>query len=145
MILTQLSLRLEFAIDGSDNKNIHLADETYACPTLESISNIWRAFIADLKARNLPYSRRHDCDDFARSFAQYFCDAHNLTPEDPVIPETSADAPAVFEIWYQKDNKGGHAINQIRSKENGVIFFEPQNGQLLTLSATEKDSRRFCR
>jgi len=145
MIIKQMNLWMDFLADGLDGDKTHLCDETYACPTVSSIIEIWESFIADLKVRGLPYTRRHDCDDFARAFAQYFCDAHALTPEDPAIPETSASAPAVFEIWYTQDSGDGHAINQIRSKEKGFVFFEPQNGKFLDLSKKEKDSRAFCR
>jgi hypothetical protein len=128
-ILPQLAERYPHCV-------LRLADVTYACPTWASVQAIWAAYHADRWARNLwQWSTRTDCDDFARSFAQYFADAHALTPVSS--DETKADAPAVFESWFTTRTGEGHDINLIFTRDIGLINFEPQEGLKVELLDSE--------
>jgi len=146
MIIEALFLRADLADAGVpvDCPQFE-ADGTFACPTLASTMQIFADYWADRKARGLGYTRRHDCDDFARGAAQYFADAHALTPVDYAVPETDADTVACFELWYVRRDGTGHAINLVRTCDKGVVFMEPQTASQLALSIDELNSIRFRR
>ncbi len=53
---------------------------------------------------------------------------------------------AVGVIWYERDGRGGHAINIIVTKIDDkltVRFIEPQDGKEVELSKSEKESIFF--
>lgn len=87
------------------------------------------------------WTRRNDCDNFARSYAQSANDCHALTlqrlGEDP-------EGLAVGEYHYFSTKLNGwHAI-VVAVTENGLTFIEPQNNRLLVLTSQELRSCVFC-
>lgn len=85
------------------------------------------------------WDQRFDCDDFARFFAA-FCQLANYRTRH----DSRAEGLAVGEVFFRKDNGGGHAIN-VAMTEKGIQFIEPQNGDFIGLSQTEKQSIWFVR
>lgn len=81
------------------------------------------------------WERRHDCDDFARSFCCLAQAAHALTQGN------DDEAVAVGEFCYVANGIGPHAIVCAVVEGNEVVFLEPQSGQFLTLT---EDERKSC-
>lgn len=120
------------------------ADDEYAEPTQEWITGKFYPWFWQMRtALGLrAYDRRNDCDNFARAAAQAAEDCHALTPA--TSDGARASALAVGEFWYTKDAGGAHAIC-CASIGGALIFFEPQNGDILKLSAKEISTCFFAR
>lgn len=111
-------------------------DTTYARPTNNWLFNqFYPWFKATRWAGNLDkWTRKNDCDNFARSFCAFAQDAH--------VPTTNgADAVAVGEFCYVGSThvQGPHAIVCAFTEDN-LVFIEPQTGQRLALTPTEIQS-----
>lgn len=79
-----------------------------------------------------------DCDDFADGAAFHA----------QVLARAALDSRAgvVFGVlYYTKDGLGRHAVNFSVTSDAGVIFFEPQNLQQITLTPAERASVTFWR
>jgi hypothetical protein len=140
MILTQLQLRAALPPTWRP----FFADASYAEPTLAWVKNTFypKFWEHRIQLGLKPYSRRNDCDNFARSAAQYAQDCHALTPA--ALQGTKAEGLAFGEIWYTKsDGTGLHAICALYS--GGLHFIEPQNGAILTLTQAEILSVNYAR
>lgn len=83
------------------------------------------------------WDKKWDCDDFSSFFRSLAQICHRKS-------KGSAEGIAIGEIYYHQDgdNEGNHAINVI-FLENGPIFFEPQSGLPVKLSAEEMNSIYF--
>lgn len=117
-----------------DNVAPFFYDETYAKPT-----NSWLfdKFYPWFKAHRWSgslhrWSRKNDCDNFARAFCTYAQDAHARTSGN------DAEALAVGEFCYHASSnvQGPHAI-VCAVTEDGLIFIEPQTGERLNLTPQE--------
>ncbi len=86
------------------------------------------------------WTRKNDCDNFARAYAQAAADCHALT-----VGEDS-EGLAVGEFYYHATTqvKGPHAI-VVAFTDEGKVFIEPQTGKRLTLTPTEESSCFFVR
>lgn len=114
-------------------------DTTYAEPTLRWLQGaFWQSFRADRWAKVGSYSRKNDCDNWARAYAQHAQDCHAMSHG------SEAEALAVGEMFYTKASGEGHAIC-VAITEQGLVFLEPQNGQVITLSPSEILSCFFVR
>ena len=72
---------------------------------------------------------------------------NNETVRSKGLPEASM---AFGEFWFNSDSIGSHAINAFLYKDTAtgpvlVGFFEPQNGQILTLTKNEIHSCSLLR
>jgi hypothetical protein len=119
-----------------------MADAAYACPTEAWLSGkFWDWFHGmrwNLGLNN--WTRRNDCDNFARAYAQAAADAHALTELGNEV-----EGLAVGEFYYFRAvDHGAHAI-VVAVTENGLRFIEPQNGQFIKLSEEEINSCFFAR
>lgn len=84
---------------------------------------------------------KRDCDKYARFVHTIALTAHALQSK-------KAAGLAFATLGYVKDGEGGHAINAIVTKLKGktqlkVRTFEPQTGEELFLSASERNSVMF--
>lgn len=118
----------------------YLSDATYAKPTLRWLSStFWDWFWEQRTGLGLRvWSRRNDCDNFARAYCQAAADAHALSSGN------NDEGLAVGEFWYQRERGGPHAI-VIAYTDAGRVFIEPQNGRRLELSEPELKSCFFVR
>jgi hypothetical protein len=143
MHLTQLQLRAQLPVAWKPV----FADATYAKPTLDWVKSkfypkFWEHRI-QLGLR--PYTRRSDQDNFARSAAQFAQDCYFITPEGPK-PNMKAEGLAFGEIWYAKADGSGHrSICVVITEDQGLIFMEPQNGNIITLTQSEILSVSYAR
>lgn len=115
------------------------ADASYAQPRLDWLQGEFWDWFQNARWRlGLDkWDRRHDCDDFARAYAQSCADAWALTPG------AQAEAVAVGEFWYHGTN-GPHAIN-LALTDKGAAFIEPQTGQTVALTQKEISTCFFAR
>ena len=110
----------------------YAADESYAKPTLAwLLDEFWMWFWRDRTDKGLlKWTRRNDCDGFARSYAQSAQDCHAITAGN------TDDGLAVGQFFYHQDIGGAHAIVAAVT-EVGVVFIEPQTGKRLKLTDKE--------
>jgi hypothetical protein len=113
------------------------ADATYAKPTLRWLRDVlWPYFKDDRHAKGLlTWTRRNDCDNFARAYAQAAADCHGANSGD------ASEGLAVGEFWYvgKEHVKGPHAI-VVAFTDEGKVFIEPQSGQRIALTPEEENS-----
>ena len=115
------------------------ADQTYAKPKLDWLLGDYAEWFKAYrwKLGLDKWQRRHDCDDFARAYAQGCSDAWALTEEG------KSEGLAVGEFFYHSVN-GPHAIVCAFTPE-GRVFIEPQTCKLLNLSDKEINSCWYAR
>lgn len=118
-----------------------LADTEYAEPELAWLqSEFWDWFKARRWKLGLDrWTRRNDCDNFARSYAQDCADCWAVTPGPP-----DCEGCAVGEFFYVSRN-GPHAIVIACTADRGRVYIEPQTGGTLTLTPQEEQSCFFVR
>jgi hypothetical protein len=108
-------------------------DETYAevnSAALPAFYNWFQTKLFDLGLTR--WNQRQDCDDFANLYADLLQLRFYLAQwERHPLPE--AEALAVARFWYRPSPGEGHAINAIAT-ERGLLYIEPQTGQLVTVS-----------
>lgn len=121
--------------------NPSIADRVYVLPTRQWVAG---PFAEALRTLQFEFrvkrwtAEDNDCDDFARLAAAFAQVLHTNTPG-----HAPATALAFGEFGYMKqDFTGGHAINFVLTGPGpeDVLFFEPQTGQFVTLTAQEKSA-----
>lgn len=115
----------------------YFGDATYAKPTLNWLqTKFWDWFSKWRWEMGLnKWTRKHDCDNFARAYVSAAHDCHALTTGD------DSEGLAVGELWYVT-KVGPHAI-VCAVTDHGLIFIEPQNNHQLILTQSELDSCFF--
>jgi hypothetical protein len=110
-------------------------DTTYARPTNDWLFNeFWPWFRKERRAVGVgQWTRRNDCDNFARAYCVFAQDAHAAHSDG-----AGAEAVAVGEFCYVGSSHvtRPHAI-VCAFTEDGLIFIEPQTGQRLALTPQE--------
>lgn len=118
---------------------------TYAVPTLNWLQGpCWEFFRARLWSENLDkWQVRWECRDFARAFACCALECWAKT-----VGGTDDDGLAVGEIWFLPDRRAqamaGHAVCPAIT-DGGLIWLDPQNGQLWPFTPSEFASRYYLR
>ena len=138
MTLTPLHIRVAFPLC----QHVITPDASYAAPTLDWLTGPFWSYFRTSRAALGTWTRRNDCDNFARAYAQAAQDAHALTAGN------DADALAAGEVFYFQagDPARGHAINcAFVGADASLVFIEPQTGQPVTLSTNERNSVFFVR
>ncbi len=121
------------------SRAVIFADDEYARPSLAWLQGkFWDAFQRDRWDRVGSYSRKNDCDNWARAYAQLAQDCHAATVGN------NAAALAVGEFFYAREDGVRHAI-VCAFVESGLVFIEPQNGRVLTLTPSERQLCFFVR
>lgn len=112
-----------------------MADADYAKPTTAWLRDaFWPWFQKQRFALGLhKWTRKNDCDGFARAYAQYASDCHALTSGE------GREGLAVGEFFYVGTShvQGPHAII-VAFTDDGKIYIEPQTGERLSLTPTEE-------
>lgn len=112
----------------------------YAVVQSGALPDLYAGFRATLSRQGLVrWDERFDCNHFA---ALYIALAQTRFAVAAWHSETPAQSLALAEVWYYPDAGGYHAIVQART-ERGDIFIEPQTGQEIQLSATERTNITF--
>jgi len=125
---------------------VWFADASYARPTLAWLQGaFWNEFQRDRWAKGLKtWTRKNDCDGFARAYAQLAQDCHAASQETGDGRQVTDEALAVGEIFYTQRTGGRHAI-VCAFTDKGRTFIEPQNGQVIELTEGEVMSCTFAR
>ena len=117
------------------------ADNTYAevnSAALPGYYDWFRAKLFDLGVTK--WDARADCDDFANLYAD-FLQLRFYLAQWGSQPLPQAQGIAVARIYYRPDGGAqSHAINALAT-ERGILYVEPQTGQVLNLSLPELSSR----
>jgi hypothetical protein len=132
-------------------KEFAIPDSTYGCPNSSWIKyNLYRSYSNWLWNQGLyEWKEYFDCDDYAILFKVFCHICHAKTQkirQKQGLP--TYESIAVGVMYYKSYGTGaeqagiGHAINCIIT-ENGMEFFEPQNGTFLNLTEKEKNSCFF--
>ena len=151
MIISNQDLLIPFYNNNYLPKNFVISDSNYFCPTQEMVLNeifpkYWRWM------QSLRWSKwvhRWDCDNFADAFKLFACGYYEQ------VIESTANGIAVGVINYMANQRaedgvrGGHAINIIYAEDEKnddgtgnfkLLFLEPQNGKIYSLSQEEFNS-----
>jgi len=151
MIISNQDIIVPFYRNKKLPRNFIISDVNYFCPKKEFVFNelfprYW-SWLESLRLTKWEYN--WDCDNFADAFKLFACGYYNQNIE------SEAEGIGVGVINYmanlraEENASGGHAINiiYIENIDNqdeitdfDFIFFEPQNGLELKLSAEEFDS-----
>jgi hypothetical protein len=118
-------------------------DMTYAEPTLDWLRGpFWDWFLRRRWEIGLKdYSRRNDCDNFARAYAQAAQDCWAATA---ITAGRDAEAVAVGVFAYHSETLNGpHAIAVASVSTSDPVFIEPQTGAKYDLSTAEFNSCFF--
>lgn len=134
-VLTAADFREQLAAFNFGN------DSTYAevnSAALPAYYDWFRSKLFDLGVTK--WDARQDCDDFANLYADFLQLRFYLGQwEGGTLPD--AQGIAVARVYYRP--AGGtqnHAINALAT-ERGLLYVEPQTGQVLNLSLPEFQSR----
>lgn len=140
------ALQLSTAFPHIARDRMVLSDATFAAPRLAWLSGPfweyftalrWNVMGADGKdARS--WTRKNDCDNFARAYAQAAQDCHAISTG------SGAEALAVGEFFYHSP-RGPHAIVVAFCERPQPVFIEPQNNTVLALTPAEVASAFFIR
>jgi hypothetical protein len=118
---------------------VWLPDASYTRPTLRWLQGaFWDAFREDRFNKVGRYSRKNDCDNFARAYAQLAQDCHAMSTG------RDAEGLAVGEVFYITRKGEGHAI-VCAFTDQGRKFIEPQTGRVIDLTENELLSCTFVR
>lgn len=127
--MTATELRAEFPAWVQ----VIFADTEYAKPTLRWLTDkFWPWFQRQRFNLGLNrWTRKNDCDNFARAYAQAAADCHALTGGNEL------EGLAVGEFFYIRKDGVAHAIN-VAFTDSGKVFIEPQTGEVIFLTPIEE-------
>ena len=113
--------------------NIVIADGRYAVPEKTWLKGVART----LKDNRKPYGKANDCDDFAVALKLRAQELHAMA-------QPEIDGLAVGIVFYKPESTtAGHAINWSLTAKGELWFLEPQNGEEVFLSESERQSVSF--
>lgn len=112
-------------------------DTAYAKVNAEALPALYANFVSVLSAQGLvKWDGRYDCN---HSASLYIALAQAKFAVAAWHSSTPAQTLALAEYWYRLDRGGGHAI-VAADTDRGLLFIEPQTGQIVTLSQVERNS-----
>lgn len=110
---------------------IYFHDEAYTSfggrLYFEEILKNYRKLCFDL---DVNYSKKYDCDDYARGMQHFFQVHYSKSSYDE-------QSFALGVVFYRKDEQYNHAVC-VAVINGEVLFIEPQNGLYIELSEQEK-------
>jgi|TARA_R100000781_G_scaffold90496_1_gene55944 hypothetical protein len=132
---------------GINTPIIHAPDANYVLYSLDYIKGEGYTRFKDwlFKRGILGWRHTFDCDNYAEAFRVFMQIVHSKAQTDK-DDNSRKQSVAVGVIWYERDGRGGHAINVIVTKVDDkltVRFIEPQDGKEVELSKSEKESIFF--
>lgn len=114
-----------------------MGDGPYAKVKLSALSTHYTKFRKDLFDKGvIQWDKRFDCNHFATYYVAtaqidyYLANFHSNTP---------AQTLALAEVWYHPGGGPGHAI-VAACTDAGLVFIEPQTGNLVQLTKDERMS-----
>lgn len=119
------------------------SDETYAPVSLSALPGFYDDLKAVLDRQGLTrWDNRYDCTHFASLYvalarARYAAQAWHA-------PASAPQTLALAEVWYRSASRGNHAIVAALTA-GGLVFIEPQTGEILNLTPAEKASAYFVK
>ncbi len=121
-------------------------DESYAKVKSAALFELHERFTETTFKLGLParWDRKFDCNRFAGLWIGV---AQVRYAAEQWHSKTAPQALALAEVWYYPDYAPagvGHAIVAAVT-EVGLLFFEPQTGSIITLSAAERSKIYFVR
>lgn len=132
---------LDRAAVGRTLPQASLGDVLYAEVNSEWLAAFYRTYRAELSRMGVvKWSDRYDCRRFAGFFTEL---AQNHFFNQAFQSNIPAHTLALGPVWYQKADGKGHAI-VVALTERGAVYLDPQNGQELHLTATERASIYFA-
>ena len=100
----------------------------------------------------LGWRHTFDCDNYAEAFRVFLQIVHTKAQKGKDDNSTKQSV-AIGVVWYERDDRGGHAVNVVVSKiedesvdrtESLVVkFIEPQTGEELELTNSERETIFF--
>ena len=114
-------------------------DAVYALPTAHYLCTVFLPGFKEWQKREGifgKWSRSFDCDKFSDAAMYYKARCYENTAD------TTADGFAVHKISYITDAGTGHKVNEALTDE-GLLIFEPQTCEVVSLSEQELDSIYF--
>jgi hypothetical protein len=116
----------------------YLGDQTYAEVNSEWLKEFYPQFRAELFRLGISkWENRYDCNRFAELYTAV---AQATFYRQAFHSPIRAQSLALGTYWYiRRDGRGGHALVQVLT-ERGVIFIEPQTGELVNLTPAESAS-----
>jgi len=116
-----------------------LADESYRQVKKAAIKSHWNKYKQELFNKGVAnWDNSFDCNRFTLYFQAFSQIEYFKTSNG------SNSSVAIGEVFYLKDGISGHAINCALT-DSGLIFIEPQTGQVLNLTKKELDSIFFVK
>lgn len=115
-----------------------IADAEYQHPTEAWVKGaFWGGLRPFLTAISDYWLEVWDCDNFAQAAALYASILHAKSKR-----RREGTALLFGEFWYDRDSGGGHAINFTIVYDGAyrLIFFEPQTGEIVQISESERAS-----
>lgn len=137
--MTGTEIRQLLLSEGFKNAQTFVSDSNYARPTSTYLLGKFYSFYKEWLAEHnlLVWKDRWDCDNFASTYYVFcqMCHFKSKRPEQGI---------AVGELFFLQDSGGGHAVN-CAVTEKGLVIIEPQTGEILRLSETEKKNTFMIR
>jgi hypothetical protein len=120
---------------GLSTTKLYISDADYSKPKSSYLFGEFKTFYkAWLFEHNLhTWQPNWDCDNFSSTYYVFAQMCHAKSSK------TFTQGIAVGELFYLKENSGGHAIN-IAITEKGVTIIEPQTGNEIKMTDAEKKS-----
>lgn len=114
-----------------------LTDETYSAPRSDWLLkdfSVWYKDVLNRLGAGTYLAEAQDCDDFADSFKVFAAICHRRTGVKTAL--------SVGVMHYFPREMTGHAINIALTSDKGIIYIEPQTGNMINL--TEKEKKSAC-
>jgi hypothetical protein len=121
------------------NAEVFFPDATYARPMQSFLTGKFYTYFKGWLSENSlsTWNARFDCDNFATTYYTFaqICNKKGDRKEEAI---------AVGIMFFKQDSGGGHAINFAIVENKKFVTIEPQTGEVIALSQTEKDSCWFA-
>lgn len=119
----------------------HGVDDTYAEVSFAALAGYYDWFKAEMfKLGVTRWDETFDCDNHAAMYADLMCLRFFKAGWESNRPPAQTAAVACY---YYQSPRGPHAINAVLT-DQGIIFVEPQSGQILNLTLAERASAFRC-
>ena len=115
-------------------KDVEKNDSNFNSVSIDFVNEVILNYVA--RNQKFNYSKKFDCNRFADEFKK-------LSYEKALVDYDICLAVGL--VRYVKDNEGLHMINCIITFNDGLIYVEPQNNEIIELSEKEIRSIRYHR
>lgn len=126
-----------------DKGGIALPDELYWIPSMRDI----RKYLKESQYERMQWTKEmFDCDDFALLFHSYIVKKRYQMLQESKLSKKERLPWSIGQSWLTKvkGKRWNHAINIALTRDNDVIFIEPQNDSMWK-AISDKDKPVFIR